>query len=62
MKVQINYYIPVQKTIEMTPEEYCHFHANGKFHGENPIPENAIREEIVLDNEAQEELDKFFYR
>lgn len=61
MKIKISYYIPIEKEIEMTPEQYCKFHADGKLNGERVTPENAIREEIVLTKEAQKELDKFFF-
>ena len=62
MKVKITYYAPVEKEIEMTPAEYCTFHADGKFHNEVVIPEKAIFEKISLDKESTEELDKFLIK
>lgn len=62
MKVKVSYYIPVEKEIEMTPEQYCEFHADGTLNGEQVIPKNAIKEETILTEEAQEELDKFFFK
>ena len=61
MKVKMTYYIPVEKEIEMTPEEYCIFHADGALNGEKVIPNNAICEEINLTKEAKEELELFFF-
>lgn len=61
MKVKVTYYIPAVKEIEMTPAEYCVFHADGTLNGEKVIPDNAIREETHLTEEAQEELDMFFF-
>ena len=61
MKVKIAYYIPVEKEIEMTPEQYCRYHADGTLDGKKVVPESAIREETILTEEAQEELDNFFF-
>ena len=61
MKVKVQYYVPVEVEIEMTPEEYCHYHADGCFHGEKVVPETAIRAETILDEKAQEELDDYFF-
>ena len=61
MKIKVCYYIPVEKEIEMTPEEYCDFHANGTLNGKKIVPNGAIKEEIILNDEAQNELDNFFY-
>ena len=61
MKIKVSYYIPVEKEIEMTPEQYCNFHADGTLNGKKVIPENAIREETFLTEEAQEELDSFLF-
>ena len=61
MKIKVSYYIPVEREIEMTPEQYCKYHADGTLNGEKVIPEDAIREETVLTEEAQEELNIFFF-
>lgn len=61
MKIKVRYYIPVEKEIEMTPKEYCYLHANGTLNGKKIVPNGAIKEEIVLDDEAQNELDNFFF-
>lgn len=61
MKIKVCYYIPVEKEIEMTPIEYCYFHTNGTLNGKKIVPNGAIKEEIILDDEAQNELDNFFY-
>lgn len=62
MKIKVTYYIPVEREIEMTPEEYCLFHADGKLHGEKVIPDNAIYEEVTLPAETREELTEYFYK
>lgn len=61
MKVKVAYYIPVEKEIEMTPEQYCRYHADGTLNGKKVIPENAIKKETTLTEKAQEELDNFFF-
>lgn len=61
MKIKVNYYIPVEREIEMTPEQYCKYRANGILNDEKVVPENAIREETILTEEAREELNNFFF-
>lgn len=61
MKVKIAYYIPVEKEIEMTPEEYCYFHADGTLNGKKVIPDNAIKEEIFVSKEAKDELNIYLF-
>lgn len=61
MKIKVSYYIPIEREIEMTPEQYCKYHADGTLNNKKVVPENAIREETVLTKEAQEELNNFFF-
>lgn len=62
MKIKVTYYTLVEREIEMTPEEYSLFHADGKLHGKKVIPDNAIYGDVALSEEAIEELTEYFYR
>ena len=62
MKVEVSYYIPVKKEIEMTPQEFCQFHANGTFHGEKVVPEEAIQDDVYLSEAADQELTDYFFK
>ena len=62
MKIKVSYYIPIEEEIEMTPEEYCLFHADGKLYGKKIIPDKAIYPEVQVGIEAQMELDNFFFK
>lgn len=62
MKVKITYYVPVEEKIEMTPEEYCYFHASGFLKGKKVVPDDAIKEEIAISEEGEEELNLYFYK
>ena len=58
MKVTLTAYIPYEKEVEMTPEEFCHFRS-GETWG-NFFPEKSIGQNYLLDEEGEIELDDFF--
>jgi hypothetical protein len=59
LKVKVKYFIPIEETIEMTPEDFCYFHANTNY--KNFIPENARYLNFDLASEEDEQkLDDFF--
>lgn len=60
MKVTITYKTIETKEIEITPEEYCNYHAHGF---ESFLPKNLYGNyEIELTEKAQEELDTFLFK
>ncbi len=61
MKVKITYYVPIEREIEMTPKEYCYFHATGLLDGKKVIPDNAIKENITLTKKGEEELNLYLF-
>lgn len=60
MKITITYKTIETKEIEITPKEYCYYHANGF---NSFLPKNLFGNyEIELTKEAQKELDNFFFK
>jgi len=57
MKIKIAYSIPVEKEIEMTPEEYCEFNAG---YNDHIFPKEATHKDYnIADQESQIELCNF---
>ncbi len=59
MKIKITYKTIETKEIDLTPEEYCHYHAYGF---KSFLPEKLFGNyDVELTEEAQKELDNFFF-
>lgn len=59
MKIKITYKTIETKEIEISPKEYCNYHAHGF---ESLLPKNLFGDyEVELTDEAQKELDIFFF-
>ena len=59
LKVKVKYFIPIEETIEMTPEDFCYFHANTTY--KNFIPKNARYLNFDLaSKEDEQKLNDFF--
>lgn len=60
MKVMLTWYEEKEKEVEMTPEEFCHFHSGETW--DSYFPKNAkAREYRELSPEANNELYDFLY-
>ena len=60
MKVKLTAYIPYEKEVEMTPEEFCHFRSGETW--DNFFPEKSVGQDYLLDEAGEIELDDFLYR
>lgn len=61
VNIKVKYFIPVEKIIEMTPEDYCYFHADTTY--KNFIPENARWLDISLaSKEDESKMLDFYFR
>lgn len=60
MKVKLTAYIPYEKEVEMTPEEFCRFYRGETWN--NLFPEKSVGQDYFLDEAGEIELDDFLYR
>lgn len=59
MKVTLNYTIPCEKEVEMTPEEFCRFQSGETW--ESYFPKDSSSQGCYLSDEARKELNNWFY-